>query len=62
MLYMLVEHWQAILVAMASLVGSLWGLAKIIAPFTETKLDDKLAGALSKVHSVLGSILGLKKA
>lgn len=56
----LLENWSVIGLAALSVIGGLWAAAKAIAPLTDSKLDDKLAGILGKVHGVLTKLLGLK--
>jgi len=52
----LVLHWSDLLVAVLAVIGGASAAVKVIAPLTDSKLDDKLAGWLSKAHSFLSKL------
>lgn len=55
----LISNYAAVGLAILSVVGGASIAAKLIAPLTKTKVDDKLANVLSFIHSMLTKI-GLK--
>ena len=56
----LIANYMDILLVIFTAIGGLWSAAKLLAPLTETKVDDMVAGALGKVHGLLARILGLQ--
>lgn len=50
------NHGAELLVGTLAFVGGCAALAKVVAPLTETKVDDKLAGLLSKAHKFLSKL------
>ena len=47
------SNWTEMLTASLMVLGGLQAAAWAIAPLTETKLDDKVAGWLSKMYNAL---------
>lgn len=56
MLVWFVQNWSTCLVAVLSFIGGASVAVKAIAPLTESKLDDKLSGVLTKVHNLLSKL------
>lgn len=54
------ENWATLGTGLLAAIGGLWALAKVVAPLTETRFDDKIAGVLGKTHRALKAILGLR--
>jgi hypothetical protein len=52
----LANHGAELLVGALAFVGGCAALAKVVAPLTDTKVDDKLAGALSKLYGLLSKL------
>lgn len=50
------SNWPLVVQAVLAVIGGASVAVKLIAPLTSTKLDDKLAGILSKVHSLLSKL------
>jgi hypothetical protein len=49
-------HGMELLVGALAFVGGAAALCKVVAPLTDTKVDDKLAGALSKLYGLLSKL------